>query len=63
MKTKSRIRGMVDSTFGYNRTYAMAKVFIERTFIHPERITHNQMNDIAERFNITFNKINEIINK
>jgi DNA-binding MarR family transcriptional regulator len=54
---------MVDSTFGYNKTYKNAIAFINKTFIHPERITFNQMEDIAERFNITFNNITEIINK
>ena len=52
---------MVDSTFGYNKTYDRAKVYINRTFIHPENITTNQMDDLAENFKIIFREVNEII--
>ena len=52
---------MSDAFFGYNKTYDRAKVYIDRTFIHPENITTNQMDDLAENFKISFREVNEII--
>jgi len=52
---------MVDSTFGYNKTYARAKLYINKTFIHIDRITNKQKEDLAETFKISFREVNEII--